>query len=146
MSAPRSRRPTATGALPFIALGFCCVFLAACASPRGRTPQSPPRTPAAELPGAPLHPVIGRILHVDLSNATAVVELAPGPRSAPFFPGDALIARRLDTLAPTARLRVAPYQSGRMLGVYLVSGTPSPQDEVALAPARAEAAATPPTP
>lgn len=129
MSTPRRRRSAATGAFLFSLLA--ALLLAGCATASGRRA---PRSAAAPALVAPRHLELGRILSFDAADQTAVIEFVPHYRLDPFLAGTALIARRLDTLEPTARLVAAPYQSGRILGAYVESGTPGIDDEVVVAP------------
>jgi hypothetical protein len=130
MPTPRRRRHPATGAFLLSVVGVAVFLLAGCATFRrgGDSSASPP------LLVAPPHAELGRILSYDADDATAVIEFVPQYRGAPFLTGTRLIARRLDTLEPTALLVAAPYQSGRILGAYVTSGRPRVNDEVVIAP------------
>jgi hypothetical protein len=133
MPTPRRRPSAATGAFFFGALAT--LLLAGCASNPGRRESRAARFAAEPTLTAPRHVELGRVLSHDAANRTAVIEFVPHFRPNPFLAGTPLIARRLDTLEPTAHLVAAPYQSGRFLGAYVEEGTPGPGDEVVIAPA-----------
>jgi hypothetical protein len=77
--------------------------------------------------------VVGRVIAVDLSSLSVVIDLAPYAVLPAGFAGQTLIARRLD-LAPTARMQASPYLRGRTLGARLLAGRPQIGDEVVFAP------------
>lgn len=97
---------------------------------------------------APKHIEMGRILSYEAADKTAVIEFVPWFRPGVPLAGTKLIARKLDTLAPTARLVAAPYQNNRTLGAYVESGTPGVEDEVVIDPESAlpDAKASEPAP
>jgi hypothetical protein len=104
------------------------IFLAgACAQTAPPSPTTSPST-AATLQPSP-NRLVGRILAVDLARGFAFIDLASEPPPAALVDGTELIARTLD-LRETARLRVSRYVRGRTLGTTIVSGQPSPGDEV----------------
>jgi hypothetical protein len=110
------------------------IFLAGACNhlPSPAPPPLPPRAEPPPLSGA-LQPspnrVVGRVLAVDVPHGFVIVDLATNPPAAALVDGAELIART-DDLRETARLRVSRYVRGRTLGTTLVSGRPSPHDEV----------------
>jgi hypothetical protein len=94
-----------------------------------------PLPPRADdpLPPNPLQPspnrLVGRILAIDTVRGFAFIDLASDPPSAALADGADLIART-DDLRETARLRTSRYVRGRTLGTKIISGQPSPGDEV----------------
>jgi hypothetical protein len=132
MSTPRRRPHFATGAflLPACLAALSALAFSGCSVLPKR--KAPP--PAEPVLIAPKHVEVGRILSYDADDATAVIEFSPHFRSAIPAAGTPLIARKLDTLEPTARLTAAPYRNNRTLGAYVVSGHPRIDDEVVIAP------------
>lgn len=127
MSTPRRRRLLATGAFFFFA---CAVVVGGGCASRAKRPAET----ATPLLFPPRHVEIGRIHSYDATDATAVIEFVAQFRSTIPLAGTQLIARKLDTLEPTARLVAAPYQNNRTLGAYVTSGRPGVDDEVVIAP------------
>ena len=99
---------------------------------RGKKKSPAPPPPATYI--APAHPGLGRILSHDANAGVALVELSPFAAIPADLAGRALIARDSATLAPTARLVASAHRSGTIVGVYVIEGTPRPDDEVALRP------------
>jgi hypothetical protein len=93
-----------------------------------------PRADASPSTGA-LQPspnrVVGHILAVDASRGFAFVSLAGEPPAAALVDGAELIVRT-DDLRETARLRSSRYSRSHTLGTKIVSGQPSPGDEVVI--------------
>jgi len=77
---------------------------------------------------------LGRIRSIQLESRTALVEFTPTARPPAALAGRALLARKLDTLEESARLVASGHQRGRILGVYVISGAPTVDDEVVLLP------------
>ncbi len=132
MFTPRRRFRIATGAFLLAALiaSGCTTtgkHLSSVLKPSSRDETSPKLT-------APRYEEMGRVHSHDVADATAVIELTPRFVPPAGLPGRLLIARKLDTLEPTAKLAAAPYQSGRMLGAYVLTGAPGTGDEVVLDP------------
>lgn len=127
MLTPRRRNRPATGAFFFV---LTALVLTGCAS-RGKKRAAPTAEPVLV---APKHIEVGRILSVDSAAATAVIEFVPQFSSGAPLAGTKLIARKLDTLQPTARLVAAPYQNNRTLGAYVSAGTPAIDDEIVIDP------------
>ncbi len=110
------------------------IFLAgAC---RHLAPLTP--TPLPSRADAPLPPdalqlspnrLVGRVLALDLVRGFAFIDLTSEPPAAALADGALLIARTAD-LRETARLRVSRYARGHTLGTTIISGQPSPGDEV----------------
>src|SRR3954466_10759748 len=97
-----------------------------------------PRTAAVKQPPAPLPAgalipspgiIIGRVVAIDAARRFAFVELAPDAPTSATAEGADLVARTLD-LRETARLQASRYLRGRTLGTHIVSGQPTPGDEV----------------
>lgn len=132
MPTPRRRFRIATGAFLLAAL------LASGCATAGKRFQSvlkpSPKHKAAPTLTAPRFEEVGRVHSYDAADATAVIELTPRFVPPAGLTGRLLIARKLDSLEPTAKLAAAPYQSGRMLGAYVLSGAPGTGDEVVLDP------------
>jgi hypothetical protein len=110
------------------------IFLAgACSRFAPLTPTPLPPRAGDPLPPDALQPspnrLVGRVLAVDLPNGFVIVDLAGDPPAAALADGAELIVRT-DDLHETARLRVSRYLRGRTLGTTLVSGRPSPREEV----------------
>ena len=142
MPTPRRRNHPATGAFFFaLAALALALSLGGCSSLPviGKKKAAPRPEP---LIVAPRHIEIGRILRYNADDATAVIEFVPHFRAARSLDGARLIARKPDTLEPTARLVAAPYQNNRALGAYVASGRPGPDDEVVLDPDPAPAGAS----
>lgn len=73
---------------------------------------------------------VGRILEYDAAAGTALIEV-PAPLPPPSgLAGVALGVRHPVTLAQTARVVVSSHRAGRIIGVYVIEGQPSPEDEV----------------
>jgi len=110
------------------------IFLTgACSHFAPLTPTPRPRSADEALPPDALRPspnlLVGRVLAIDRSRGFAIVELAASPPPAALADGAELITRT-DALLETARVRTSRYTRGRMLGTRIVSGQPSPGDEV----------------
>ncbi len=89
--------------------------------------QTEPLPPGALLPSRNL--LVGRVLAVDLARRFAIVDLASDAPGAALADGAELLART-DALRETARLRASRYVRERTLGATIISGQPSPGDEV----------------
>ncbi len=96
---------------------------------RGREPARADPSPSTPLLQPSPNHLVGRILAFDAARGFAIVDLANGAPAAAMVDGAELIART-DDLRETARLRVSRYLRGHTLGATLVSGQPSPGDEV----------------
>lgn len=98
---------------------------------RRASPAAPPL--AAPLPADGLvpssHLIVGRVLALDPANGFVVVELAADAPADGIANGADLIARSVD-LRETAQLQASRYVRGRTLGAKIISGQPSPGDEV----------------
>lgn len=94
------------------------------ASPRSDAPPPPTLRPS------PNH-LVGRVLAVEAVRGFAFIELTREPPAAALSDGALLLARTED-LRETARLRTSRYVRGRTLGATIVSGQPSPGDEVVI--------------
>ncbi len=128
MPTPRRRHHIATGAFLLTTL-----LAPGCATSGKRAINAKPGDVGPTLT-APRFEELGRVHSYDASDATAVVEFTPRFVPPAGLTGRLLIARNIDTLEPTAKLAAAPYQSGRMLGAYVLSGTPGVGEEVVLDP------------
>ena len=73
--------------------------------------------------------IIGRVVAVDPGRAFAFVELAGDAPTESFGAGEELTTRTPD-LRETARLVASRHVRGRTLGTNILSGQPSPGDEV----------------
>jgi len=110
-------------------------FAAACSHFHSRAPTSAaaaarnasPLPPGALVPSPRL--IIGRVLVLDRARGFAFVDLAADPPADAVADGAELMTRTAG-LRETARLRASPYLRGRTLGAKIVSGQPSPGDEV----------------
>ena len=108
-------------------------FAGACGHVAPPTPA--PSSPAAEasLQLDALRPspnrLVGSILAVDATRGFAFIGLASEPPATALVEGAELVARTAG-LRETARLRASRYLRGRTLGTTIVSGQPSPGDEV----------------
>ena len=110
------------------------IFLAgACSHVAPLTPTPLPPRADAPLPPDALQPsanrLVGRILAVEPARGFAFIDLMGEPPAAALTEGARLIARSAD-LRETAQLRASRYARGRTLGVTIISGQPSPGDEV----------------
>jgi len=107
------------------------LFLAGGCQRAGRSPPPAPSPPVlaadALLPSPRL--VVGRVVGVDPGRAFAFVELAGDAPADAVGAGAELITRTAD-LRETARLLASPQLRGRTLGTRILSGQPSPGDEV----------------
>ena len=129
-------------ALPFAV----CLLLAGCTT--ARRPAGGPPPPAATssprpvratgLPPPTLQPslmqLVGRVLAVDATTGTVIVDVYPFADFPPGPPGRVLVTRTAD-LKPTGRLDTSAYQRGQILGTHLHDGQPQVGDEVVLPPA-----------
>ena len=95
--------------------------------PGSRAQASDPLPAGALLPSQNL--LVGRVLAVDAARGFAFVDLATSPPTAALAEGAVLVART-DDLHETARLRVSRHLRGRTLGTRIVSGQPTPGNEV----------------
>ena len=85
------------------------------------------------LPAGALLPshnlLVGRVFAVDAARGFAFIDLTTDAPAAALADGADLLART-DALRETARLRASRYVRGRTLGAKIVSGQPTPGDEV----------------
>lgn len=110
-------------------LTLLAVFLFAAACQHNRS-SKPAGHPAATRPIAPSSRlIVGRIAAIDAPRGFAFVQLAADAPPAAQADGAELTARTND-LRETAQLRASRYLRGRTLGAIVVSGQPSPGDEV----------------
>lgn len=87
--------------------------------------QGPPREPLAPSPRL----VVGRVVAIDQDLRHAIVELgAEAPREA-LVP-DAELTTRDASLRETGKLRVSRQLRGRILGTFLLAGSPAVDNEV----------------
>lgn len=96
-------------------------------STAGTASRPEPLPAGALLPSHNLR--VGRVIAVDPSHGLAIVELATDAPATALMDGAPLVSRTSD-LRETARLTSSRYQQGRTLGTRIVSGQPSPGDEV----------------
>lgn len=89
------------------------------------TPVSTP--PETLAPSARL--IVGRIIAIDVAQGFAFVELGADAPAAALADGTGFIARTTE-LNETARLQASRFVRGRTLGTKIISGKPSPGDEV----------------
>ncbi len=73
--------------------------------------------------------IVGRIRAVNAADGLAFVELALDAPGEAMMEGAQLAARTMD-LRVTAKLQASRYVRGRTLGARIVSGQPTPGDEV----------------
>ncbi len=96
-------------------------------------PNSPAKSAPSVLSAGALLPsprlIVGRVTSVDEARRFAFVELAPDAPKAALVNGTELSCRTF-ALSDSGRLQVSPYLRGRTLGTKIVSGQPSPGDEV----------------
>lgn len=102
-----TRGPAATPALPTVAT----------LPPATRTLAPSPRL------------IVGRVLAVDPPRGFAVVELASDAPPAALADGAELTTRTAE-LRETAQVRASRHLRGRTLGTTVISGQPTPGDEV----------------
>ena len=95
---------------------------------RERARENSPSSRTAALQPSP-NRLVGHVLAVDPALGFAFVALTSEPPAAALAQGAELIART-DDLRETARLGTSRYVRGRTLGAKIVSGQPSPGDEV----------------
>jgi hypothetical protein len=95
----------------------------------GSVAASPPPAGIAPLSPSP-HLIVGRVLAVDREKQFAIVDVQSDAPPAALRAGAELIARGYENLVPTARLRASAHLRGRTLGTTILSGQPSPGDEV----------------
>lgn len=131
LSRRSGRRAFAAGATLLCVLSLC-----GCSLFRKKNSSLPrPATAAGASAAAPtVRLELGRIIGLQPEARTALVEFVPQARPPANLAGRALLARKLDTLEVTAKLVASPHQRGRILGVYVISGTPGLDDEVVLDP------------
>ena len=95
-----------------------------------RPVRKPPPPTAAVEPLAPSpRLIIGRVLATDPDRQFAFVELGADVPATNLTEGIELIARAFD-LRVTGRLQTSRYLRGRTLGTVILSGQPTPGDEV----------------
>lgn len=128
-----SRRKTERTARMLV-LAVLAGVLPACRHPTPERPLPQKTTAAAvALPVDALVPsprlIVGRVLAVDAVHRFAFVDLAPDAPIGAVAEDVELIARTSD-LRETGRLRPSRYVRGRTLGTKILSGQPSPDDEV----------------
>lgn len=73
--------------------------------------------------------IVGRVLAIDPPRGFAVLELASDAPPTSLAEG-AELATRTTELRPTAQLRASRHLRGRTLGTTVISGQPTPGDEV----------------
>lgn len=129
-------RPTDRRSPPAALIGVATMaLLASGCSYFSITPPAPPKPPPPRdpLPAGALLPsqnlLVGRIIAVDAKRGFAFIELSHSAPPAALVEGTALVART-DDLRETARLGASRYTRGRTLGARILSGQPSPGDEV----------------
>lgn len=112
---------------------LAAIFISA--SCRHATPASPRPAPPATavvvsgaLPPSP-RLIVGRVVATDIRQGFAFVQLGFDVPVSAMTPDLELTTRTLE-LEDTARLRVSRYVRGRTLGTTIVTGKPSPGDEV----------------
>jgi hypothetical protein len=74
--------------------------------------------------------LVGRVRSVDRNQRTAIVDLQGEAPPAALVDGAELLARDFNTLAQTGLLKTSRNIRGVPLAVHIVSGQPSPGDEV----------------
>ena len=123
----RAARPLMLAVL--LVAGGCRLFapLTPARPAAGSTATPEPLPAGALLPSHNLR--VGRVLAVDPSRGIAIVDLALDAPATALLDGAPLLARTND-LKETARLSASRYLQGRTLGTKIVSGQPSPGDEV----------------
>ncbi len=106
--------------IPTLAL----IFMASGCHHAPATVSPPPETlaPSARL-------IVGRIIAIDAAQGFAFVELGPDAPNAALTDGTGLTARTAE-LKETGRLQASRFLRGRTLGTKIISGKPSPGDEV----------------
>jgi len=113
-------------------LTLAAVLAGACAcqqtTPARLSPTAGPVL-AASAPAPSPRLIVGRIIAIDAAQGFAFIELASDAPPAALGPDNELIARTLD-LRETARLQTSTHLRGRTLGTTILSGKPSPGDEV----------------
>ena len=110
------------------------IFLAsACSHITPLTPTPRPLRAGDPLPADALHAspnrLVGRVLAIDVAQGFAFIDLASAAPAAALEDGAELTART-DDLRETGRLRVSRYARGRNRATTIISGQPSPGDEV----------------
>ncbi len=88
----------------------------------------PPAMPVRALSPSP-RLIVGRVLAIDQPSGLAFVDIGSDAPPAALVDGAELTTRALD-LRETASLRASRYVRGRTLGATVISGQPSPGDEV----------------
>ncbi|MEO6245049.1 MAG: hypothetical protein ABIQ12_06405 [Opitutaceae bacterium] len=102
------------------------LFLTGCAT-QGPNPKPAVLADGALLPSPRL--IVGRVIAVDPANGFAFLEVSGDAPADALAAGAELITRTLE-LRETARLRASRYLRGRTLGTGIISGQPTPGDEV----------------
>jgi hypothetical protein len=97
-------------------------------TPAAREASTPPSSDSEPLLPSP-RLIVGRVLAVDAERHFAFVDIAEQAPLLALVDGTDLTARTLQ-LRETAQLRASSYLRGRTLGTRIVSGQPSPGDEV----------------
>ena len=122
-----------TSTARLLALLAVIFFSSACTHLASPTPNPRPPAAAAPLPPDTLRPspnrLVGSVLAVDATRGFAFIGLMGEPPAAALVEGAELVARTAG-LRETARLRASRYVRSRTLGTNIISGQPTPGDEV----------------
>ena len=121
---------TARLLLPLAVISFAGCRTKAPASAARPTPGTSSISPLASgalVPSPRL--LVGHVIAVDVTRKFAFIELASDAPAAALTDGTELIVRTLQ-LRETARVQTSRQLRGRTLGTRIISGQPSPGDEV----------------
>ena len=127
---------TARLLLPLAVILASGALSCACRTPAGSPSPEPagaaPRTGEPAIASLAPSPrlIVGRVLSVDREQHFAIVDLQSDAPAGALAAGAELRARDYQSLGPTAVLRASRFVRGRTLGATIVSGQPSPGDEV----------------
>lgn len=113
-------------------LPLVVLFWAGCANVRlGTRPVAPAPQAGATMRAIAPSPrlVVGRVLAIDARQQFAFIDIGSDAPPAALQDGAELVSRTME-LRETAQLRASRYVRGRTLGATVISGQPSPGDEV----------------
>lgn len=116
-------------AMLLLPLAVGCLWAAGCGQIRIVRPVKPAATPVARGMAPSPRLIVGRVLAIDPQRQFAIVDVGSDAPAAALVDGVELTSRTLD-LRETAQLRVSRYVRGHTLGTMVISGQPSPGDEV----------------
>ena len=123
-----ARLLTLLAVISLVTAGCTSTTQTSSANPAERQEAIAAATPPTTLAASP-RKLVGRVSAIDLARGFAFVTLSTEPPSSALADGAQLIART-DDLHETARMKTARNARGRILATQIISGQPTPGDEV----------------